>query len=98
MVDGWAFFPSIHPLNVKVKVSPVEGDDVSQQQAPLVVGEFAVEEKVLAAQKVWGRTNEEEKKLSQRKIQQCLFCERVRREARSQRTLCVCVRGGVSSV
>lgn len=32
--------------------SPVKGNDVSQQQAPLVVRKFAVEEKVLSAQEV----------------------------------------------
>lgn len=34
-------------------VSPIKGNDVPQQQAPLVVGEFAVEEEVLSVQEVW---------------------------------------------
>lgn len=43
----------LHLLRHVVLDNSVKGDDVSQHQASLVVGEFAVEEKVLSAQELW---------------------------------------------
>lgn len=65
---GSLFF---QPLNVKV--SPVKGDDVSQQQAPLVVGEFAVEEEVFATQKICRRIIVVEKKKLNNKKYRSVF-------------------------
>lgn len=42
--------------------SPIKGNDVSQQQAPIVVWKFTIEEEVLAIQEVWRNADMEKKK------------------------------------
>lgn len=42
---------------VSVSYSPIKGNDVSQQQAPIVVWKFTIEEEVLAIQEVWRNEN-----------------------------------------
>lgn len=36
-----------------IYLSPIKGDDVSQQQSSLIVGEFSIQEKVLSTEEIW---------------------------------------------